>query len=247
MASYELPFPAASVVLAGAGPGDPGLLTLAAASALAQADAVLHDALLDEAVLGHAPASAERVFVGKRAGFQAASQEEINALLIDRARAGQRVVRLKGGDPFVFGRGGEEAIACAEAGVPCRVVPGVTSAIAGPASIGVPVTHRGVSTGFLVVHGQSPLDWDAVRRAADTVVVLMGFGRLAEHCAEALAAGIDPRTPAAAIEWATTARQRHAAGTLADLPAAAVAAGLATPAVLVIGPAVGLAGRIAAP
>lgn len=239
------------VYLVGAGPGDPKLITVRGAEVLGRADVVVFDRLASPALLDLVPADAERVYVGKEPGRAAMPQEEIDVLLVERARRGLAVVRLKGGDPFVFGRGGEEALACARAGVPCEVVPGVSSAIAAPAAAGIPVTHRGVARSFAVVTGSTAhgddVDLSAVATAADTLVVLMAAGRLAETCAELIAAGRPPDEPAAIVQWATTEDQRSVTGTLTDLPALAAAATVGPPATLVVGPVVALADALRHP
>ena len=230
-----------TVYLVGAGPGDPGLLTVRGAEVLARADVVVHDRLSEISLLDLAPAGAERVDVGKSPGGPVA-QDEINRLLVERGRRGEEVVRLKGGDPFVFGRGGEEALALAEAGVPFEVVPGVTAAVAVPAYAGIPVTHRGLSTSFTVVTGHSrhavdnDVDWDALARAADTIVVLMGVAHRAEIAARLQAAGLPADTPVAAVHWGTRPGQRTVRTTLAGL----AAVGLEPPVTLVIGRVAGL-------
>lgn len=234
------------VVLVGAGPGDPELITVKGARALAAADIVVYDRLVAPSLLDLAPASAERVYVGKEPGRRATSQEEIGRLLVDHAGLGKVVVRLKGGDPFVFGRGGEEVLACLEAGIEVEVVPGITSAIAAPAAAGIPVTHRGIARSFAVVtgstaHGDDTVDLSAVATATDTLVVLMAAGTLSETCGRLVAAGRRPDEPAAIVQWATTEDQRTVAGTLGDLPARAAAAGIGPPATLVVGNVAGLA------
>lgn len=236
------------VYLVGAGPGDPRLITLRGAEVLRLADVVVHDRLSSPALLDLASAKAERVDVGKSPGG-GPSQEDINRLLVARARAGKSVVRLKGGDPFVFGRGGEEALACARAGVPVEIVPGVSSAVAAPASVGIPLTHRGLSSSVTVLTaagagGEDP-DLRASATAADTLVVLMAAGRLEATCRALIEGGRNPDESAAVIQWATTSRQRSMAGTLADLPALAVAAGIGSPATLVVGPVVALSEEVA--
>lgn len=234
------------VWLVGAGPGDPGLLTLAGAEALRRADVVFYDALASETLLDHCDPAAELVPVGKRAGDHSASQDEITALLVRYGSEGKRVVRLKGGDPFVFGRGGEEALALAAAGIPYTVVPGVTSAVAVPAYAGIPVTHRGMATSFAVVTGREgagvEADWDALARV-DTLVVLMGAAGLADITARLIAAGRDLATPAASISNGTLPAQRVATATLGTI-AEEVAAGLPTPLITVIGEVASLAGLI---
>ncbi|MGZ4150673.1 MAG: uroporphyrinogen-III C-methyltransferase [Actinomycetota bacterium] len=182
------------VVLVGAGPGDPDLITVKGARALAGADVVVFDRLAAPALLDLAPEVAERIYVGKEPGRAAWSQGAINLLVIERAERGDTVVRLKGGDPFVFGRGGEEVLACAGAGIPCDVVPGVSSAVAAPAAAGIPVTHRDVARSFAVVTGSTAHDalvpdLGAIAPAVDTVVLLMAAGRIAETCATLRAAG----------------------------------------------------------
>ena len=226
------------VILVGAGPGDPELITVRGARALSEADVVVFDRLAAPALLDLAPPTAERVYVGKEPGRAATPQHEIERILVDRALAGATVVRLKGGDPFVFGRGGEEAAACAEAGVACEVVPGVSAAVAAPAAAGIPVTHRGVARSFAVVTGSTAHD-DEVDLSkvagADTVVVLMAAGRLAQTCAELIAAGRPSDEPAAIVQWAWTPEQRSVVGTLTDLPMLAETASIGPPATLVVG------------
>jgi uroporphyrin-III C-methyltransferase len=238
------------VVLVGAGPGDPEFLTLRGARALAEADVVVYDRLAPPAVLELAPPEAERIYVGKEPGRRAVPQEEIERILVDRALGGATVVRLKGGDPFVFGRGGEELAACAEAGVPCEVVPGVSAAVAAPAAAGIPVTHRGLSRSFAVVTGSTAhgddVDLREVAVATDTLVVLMAAGHLARTCAELIAAGRPVEEPAAIVQWAWTPEQRTVAGTLADLPTLAEAASIGPPATLVVGGVAALPGSIGA-
>ena len=210
------------VSLVGAGPGDPGLLTRTAAARLRAADLVLYDALVDGRILRLAR-RAQRFFVGKRAGRHALSQQEIHALMIRAARRGRRIVRLKGGDPFVFGRGGEEALALQEAGVPFEVVPGVTSAVAAPALAGIPVTHRGLSAAFLVVTGHDEETFaSAVGTLAPnglTLVVLMGGARRAAIASQLIAQGWQPSTPAALVAEASRDSQHAWRGTLEDLAA----------------------------
>jgi len=227
------------VLLVGAGPGDPELITLRGARALAEADVVMYDRLVAPALLDLAPASAERIYVGKEPGRRATPQEDIGRLLVARALAGATVVRLKGGDPFVFGRGGEEMLACAEAGVPCEVVPGVSSAVAAPAAAGIPVTHRDVARSFAVVTGSAAhgdeMDLWSVATATDTLVILMAAGRLAASCEDLIAAGRPADEPAAIVQWAWTPEQRVVTGTLRELPALAAAARIGPPATLVVG------------
>jgi uroporphyrinogen III methyltransferase/synthase len=227
-----------TVYLVGAGPGDPGLLTRRGAALLERADVVVYDRLAHPSLLELAPSAAERINVGKAPGAVEMDQDGINAVLVDRGLAGKEVVRLKGGDPFVFGRGGEEAEALATAGVAFEVVPGITSAIAAPAYAGIPVTHRGLSTHFTVVTGHedpakgtSDTDWDALARAGGTLVILMGAGHLADIAARLIAGGRPPETPVAAVRWGTHPSQRtirSTLGTVAD-------AGVRAPSAIVVG------------
>jgi uroporphyrin-III C-methyltransferase/precorrin-2 dehydrogenase/sirohydrochlorin ferrochelatase len=232
------------VYLVGAGPGDPGLLTRKAVACLRAADLVLYDALVDEGVLRLAR-RAQRFFVGKRAGRQALAQEEIQQLLIRAACRGKTVVRLKGGDPFVFGRGGEEALALDEAGVPCEVVPGVSSAVAAPALAGIPVTHRGLSSGFLVLSGHDEEVFaDALGAVAPngvTLVVLMGVGRRQRLGRILIERGWLPETPAAIVANASRTEQQAWRGSLADLVSSSVEIGDATPATIIVGAVAALA------
>ncbi|HZR14079.1 MAG TPA: uroporphyrinogen-III C-methyltransferase [Acidimicrobiia bacterium] len=232
-----------TVYLVGAGPGDPGLLTVRGAEVLARADVVVHDRLASAALLELAPREAERIDVGKAPGRVEMEQHDIDALLVERGRAGQTVVRLKGGDPFVFGRGGEEAEALAAAGVPFEVVPGITSAIAAPAYAGIPVTHRGLSTHFTVVtghedpaKGRTDVDWEALARAGGTLVVLMGVGRLPAIVDRLLAGGLPPDTPVAAVRNGTRLDQASVRGTLATIASLDVRA----PSAIVVGPVAAL-------
>jgi uroporphyrinogen III methyltransferase/synthase len=242
---------AGRVALVGAGPGDPGLLTVRGRELLAAADAVVLDRLGTEALIPLCRPDARLIDAGKAPGRQALRQHETNALLVDLAREGLAVVRLKGGDPFVFGRGGEEALALREAGVPYEVVPGITSSIAAPAYAGIPVTHRAVATSFTVVTGHEDptktgeqTDWAALARVPGTLVVLMGMGRLAGISAALVAAGRPADQPAAAVQWGTTPRQRHVVATLGTLAARVAEEGLGNPAVVVIGDVAGLADGI---
>jgi uroporphyrin-III C-methyltransferase len=237
------------VYLVGAGPGDPKLITVRGAEVLALAHVVVYDRLAAPELLDLAPAAAERIYVGKEPGRAAVPQEAIEALLVERALAGDVVVRLKGGDPFVFGRGGEEALACARAGVPFEVVPGVSAAVAAPAAAGIPVTHRGLARSFAVVtastaHGDG-VDIASVATATDTLVLLMAAGKLEETCEALIDAGRPADEPAAIVQWATTRDQREVVGTLADLPALALAASIGPPATLVVGDVASLAHELA--
>jgi uroporphyrinogen III methyltransferase/synthase len=225
-----------TVYLVGAGPGDPGLVTVRGAEVLARADVVVYDRLSAAALLDLAPPTAERIPVGKAPG-RGPSQDEINALLVEHGRTGATVVRLKGGDPFVFARGGEEAAALAAAGVPFEVVPGISSAIAAPAYAGIPVTMRYSSTSFTVVTGhedpasEGSVDWEAIARTGGTIIILMGVARIATIVDRLLAGGLAPDTPAAAVTWGTRAQQVTVRCKLAALPAQHVEA----PAVFVVG------------
>lgn len=240
-----------SVILVGAGPGDPGLITVRGVEALRCADVVVYDYLAAPELLRYARNDAELRYVGKRAGQHTLRQEEISRLLVELASAGRRVVRLKGGDPFVFGRGGEEAEALAQAGIPFEVVPGVTSAVSVPAYAGIPVTHRGLASSFTVITGHedptkpdSALDWSALARV-DTLVVLMGVGNLGPIVGELIRYGKAPATPAALIERGTVGVQRTVTGTLDDIVDLALASGIQAPAIAVIGDVVGLRARLA--
>jgi uroporphyrin-III C-methyltransferase len=235
------------VYLVGAGPGDPRLLTLRGAEVLQRAEVVVYDRLAPAALLDLAPRGAERVDAGKARGRVALSQEAINRVLVDRGRRGLTVVRLKGGDPFVFGRGGEEALALAEAGVRFEVVPGVSAAVAAPAYAGIPVTHRGLAASYAVLSatlaGGAPADLARAAGAADTLVLLMAAERLGEVCAQLLAAGRPADEPAAVVASASTGAQRVVTGTLAELATAGIE--VDPPATLVTGPSVALAGPLA--
>ncbi|WP_346218085.1 uroporphyrinogen-III C-methyltransferase [Austwickia chelonae] len=235
------------VVLVGGGPGDPDLLTVAALAELRAADVVIYDRLAPLAALAEAPPEAVLIDVGKIPRGEYTPQERINELLIEHAQAGRRVVRFKGGDNFVFGRGGEEALACRERGVPVRIVPGVSSAIAGPALAGVPVTHRSLSQGVTVVSGHVPpgdvrssVDWAALARCGTTLVILMGMHALPQITDELVRAGMSADTPAATIADAALPTMRVVRSTVAGLAAAVAEAGLGAPAVTVIGEVAGM-------
>ncbi|MCD9198093.1 uroporphyrinogen-III C-methyltransferase [Aeromicrobium wangtongii] len=243
--SGELPMrhrthhPDGFVALVGGGPGDPGLLTTRGRRLLAEADVVVIDRLAPHSLLAELDDDVEVVDVGKMPDHHPIPQHEINAILVDRAKQGKIVVRLKGGDPYVFGRGGEELIACRDAGVPVEVVPGVTSAVSVAAAAGIPVTHRGVARGFSVVTAHEDIG-DLPHTGAHTLVMLMGVKRLAETCAQLVASGHPPETPAAIIERGFSPTQRVTVGTLETLPGAAEAAGATSPAITVIGDVVRL-------
>ena len=240
------------VYLVGAGPGDPGLITVKGLQALEQADVVVYDRLVDPLLLSAVPESAERVFAGKERGRQELSQDGINQLLVERARQGLSVVRLKGGDPFVFGRGGEEALELARNGIAFEVVPGVTSAIAGPAYAGIPLTQRGLATTFTVVSGsedlsksESSIPWEILAKNGGTLVVLMGWATL-ESILETLAReGMPSSTPAALVQWGTWAKQRTVTGDITNVIERGKRAGLAPPVVAVIGGVVNLREELA--
>lgn len=232
------------VHLVGAGPGDPGLLTVRGLERLRSADVVVYDQLVNPAIVAEASDAATKIYVGKQAGHHCAAQTDINRLLIDYARAGYEVVRLKGGDPFVFGRGGEEAAALAYSGIPFEIVPGVSSAVAVPAYAGIPLTHRGSASSFAVVTGHparnanSPVQWANLARAVDTLVILMGVKNLPRIVAELLAGGISGETPAAVIRQGTTREQETVIGTLENIVERA--AHFHSPAVIVVGDVVQL-------
>ncbi|AXT84976.1 uroporphyrinogen-III C-methyltransferase [Aeromicrobium sp. A1-2] len=228
------------VALVGGGPGDPGLITTRGRRLLAEADVVVIDRLAPHGVLAELAPDVEVIDVGKMPDHHPIPQHEINAILIDRARQGKIVVRLKGGDPYVFGRGGEELIACRDAGIPVEVVPGVTSAIGVAAAAGIPVTHRGVARGFSVVTGHESLAALPHDRA-HTIVMLMGVKRLAETAGELIAAGHDPETPSALVENGCSVDQRVTVGTLSTIADRAAAVGAKSPAITVIGDVVTLA------
>ena len=225
-----------TVYLVGGGPGDPGLITVRGAEVLARADVVIYDRLSVASLLDLAPPAAERISVGKAPGRASLPQAEINALLVERGKAQAVVVRLKGGDPFVFARGGEEVAALQAAGVPFEIVPGITSAVAVPAYAGVPVTHRGLASTFTIVTGQEgeagvPVDWEAVARLGGTVAVLMGVAKREEIARRLMAGGLPADTPVAAITWGTRPEQRTCRTTLGRLAAEAIE----SPAVMLVG------------
>ena len=247
----EIPLPGV-VYLVGAGPGDPGLLTRRGAEALAAADVVVYDRLADTSMLALAPPDAELVYVGKQAAVHAVPQRRINELLAEHALRGRCVVRLKGGDPFVFGRGGEEATYLRERGVPFVVVPGVSSAVAVPAYAGIPVTDRRYASSFAVITGhedptksQSRLDWRGIAHGADTLVFVMGLTHLTLIAERLVAEGRAADTPAAVVERGTTAGQRVVTGTLLDIASLVAAAGLHPPALVVVGEVVRLREKLA--
>lgn len=236
-----------TVHLVGGGPGDPSLVTVRAAALLASADLVAYDRLSPPELLALVPPTAERVCVGKTAERPGWDQDDTNALLVSAARDGRAVVRLKGGDPFVFGRGGEEALACRAAGVPVEVVPGVSSAVAAPATAGIPVTHRGVATGVAFVTGhedptkpETQVDWRSLATFHGTVVFLMGVRNAGRIASMLIANGRAPDTPAALVRLGTTPEQQTVTSDLAGLADAIAAAGIRTPAAIVVGDVVAL-------
>ena len=241
-----------NVALVGAGPGDPGLMTVRGLALLRRADVVVYDRLVDPRLLDEARPDAHRVFVGKASGAHTLPQPEINALLVRHAAQGRRVVRLKGGDPFVFGRGGEEAEALAAAGISFEIVPGVSSAVAVPAYAGIPVTHRAVASSFAVVTGhedegkdEAAVDWSRLATAVDTLVILMGVRSLPRIAAALLEAGRAPATPVALVRWGTTDAQETVVGRLDQIATLASAVRLAPPVVIVVGDVVNLRERLA--
>ncbi len=240
------------VYLVGAGPGDPGLVTVRGVACLERAQVVIYDYLANPTLLGYAPAGAELIYAGKIGGRHNQDQGEINRLLIDRARLGRRVVRLKGGDPFVFGRGGEECQALAAAGIPFEVVPGVTAAVGAAATAGIPLTHRGYTPSVAFVTGheeegkaESAIDWPRLSTGGGTIVFYMGMTHLRHNMAQLVAHGRAPRTPVALIRWGTTPQQQVLTGTLADIADRAAAAGFKPPALIVVGEVVGLRDQLA--
>ncbi len=236
--------------LVGAGPGDPLLLTLRARDLLASCDVIVYDYLVDPEVFCFASSQAERIYVGKVGGGRNTSQAEINRLLIQHAREGKRVVRLKGGDPFLFGRGGEEAMALFDAGIPFEVVPGISSALAVPAYAGIPLTHRDVSSSVAILTGASSRDVDDVSATladlsrAETIVVLMGVANLQVIADDLIACGRDPETPAAVIRWGSYETQQTIVGTLQSIAREAEASAMRPPGVIIIGEVVRLRGRL---
>ena len=246
--ALDLPvFSPGSVWLVGAGPGDPGLLSLLALHALGHTDTVVYDALVDPRILALARPGAVLDYAGKRGGKPSPQQPDISLRLIRLAREGQRVLRLKGGDPFVFGRGGEEALALVEAGIPFRVVPGITAGIGGLAYAGIPATHRdaNAAVAFITGHGSGgevpeALDWDALARGAPVLVIYMALKHLGAIAQRLLAAGRSSEEPVAIVSKATTAEQRVLETTLARAAADAASAGIEPPAVVAVGPTVRL-------
>ena len=245
---------AGGVALVGGGPGDPGLMTVLGRRLLAEADVVVADRLGPRDVLAELDPDVEIIEAGKAPGAHRLTQDQINELIVERARAGYRVVRLKGGDPFVFGRGGEEALACVAAGVPVTVVPGVTSAIAVPAYAGIPVTHRGITQDFAVVSAHldpsqpgATVDWDALANGPGTLVLLMAVAHLEQIGTELIKRGRDAATPVAVIQDGTTENQRVLVSTLDHVARDAAAESIRSPAVIVVGEVVRLRDQLASP
>ena len=235
------------VYLVGAGPGDPDLITRKGLRCLRNTDVLIYDRLVSRELLDEAPYRAERIFAGKRPGCHAMTQEQISALLIHYARLGCCVVRLKGGDPFVFGRGGEEALALREAGIPFEIVPGVSSAIAVPAYAGIPVTQREYAGAVIIVTGHeqhmpasAAVNWDALAKTGGTLVILMGVEQLSQITQRLLDGGLAPATEAAVIQQGTLPQQRVVKGTLSTIAQRATEARISSPAITVIGAVVGL-------
>ena len=235
------------VALVGAGPGDPELLTIKGRRYLEMTDVVVYDRLIDRRLLGHAPKDAELVDVGKRPGEPRDRQSDINALLVERAKSGKRVVRLKGGDPFIFGRGGEEVAALAEASIPFEVVPGITSAIGAPAYAGIPLTHRGVASSLTIVTGsESPdkegasVDWELLAKSGGTLSLLMSWENLLAIAQALIDGGRAEDTPAAVVQWGTWTNQKTVVGPLVSIADSAKRAGMSNPVVVVVGEVVNL-------
>ena len=240
------------VYLVGAGPGDPGLITVKGMRCLEDAQVVVYDRLLDPSLLEFAPPTAEKIFVGKERGRQALTQDEINALLVKQSLSGKVVVRLKGGDPFVFGRGGEEALALVERGISFEIVPGITSAIAAAAYSGIPITHRKVATCFTVVSGsedpskpESVIPWEVLAKTGGTLVVLMGWAALTSIMETLQKSGMAPETPVALVQWGTWNKQRTVTGNLSNVVAIGKEAGLNPPVIAIIGDVVNLREQLA--
>jgi len=241
-----------TVYLVGAGPGDPGLITVKGRDCLARADAVVYDYLANPELLRHAPVVAQKLYVGKTKGCHHTPQEQINALLVELARAGKTVVRLKGGDPYVFGRGGEEAQALAVAGIPFEVVPGVTAGFAAAAYAGIPLTHRDYTTSLGLVTGHekpekklSSLDWEKLATGVGTLVFYMGIANLEVIAEQLVAHGRSPQTPVAIIRWATTPQQQTLVADLATIVTRARETAIKPPAVIIVGEVIGLRDQLA--
>ena len=239
------------VYLVGAGPGDIGLMTLKGKMCLENSDVVIYDALVSPLLLDFAPAGTDHIYVGKRSGCHTIPQKEINQLLIAHARSGRTVTRLKGGDPFIFGRGAEEVLALADAGVPCEVVPGVNSGHAVPACVGIPLTHRDLASVVTFVTGHehpdktfSSIRWDAIAAIPGTLVIFMGLRNLGQITSTLIQHGRDPHCPAAAIQWGTMEEQLVVVGAMRDIAEKVSKAGLSAPVLIVIGEVVRLRGLL---
>ncbi|WCK56480.1 uroporphyrinogen-III C-methyltransferase [Aneurinibacillus sp. Ricciae_BoGa-3] len=240
------------VYLVGAGPGDPRLITLYGLECIQKADVIAYDRLVNEDLLKHAKEGAELVYCGKLPGKHALIQEQINQLLIEKAQEGKIVTRLKGGDPFVFGRGAEEAEQLAQRGIPYEVIPGITSGIAAPAYAGIPVTHRDHASSFAIVtghgradKGQDTINWDALAKGIDTIAFYMGIGNLPYICKSLLEHGKDPQTPVALIQWGTTERQKTVTGNLLTIESIAEREHITHPAIVLVGEVVRMREKIA--
>lgn len=229
------------VAIVGAGPGDPELITVKAMRRIQEADVILYDRLVNEELLNYSKSGVVLIYCGKSPGQHSMSQKKINELLIEYAAEGHKVVRLKGGDPFVFGRGGEEALAVVRAGIPYEVIPGITSAIGIAASSGIPLTHRGVAASFAVVTGSrcpehaAPIRWDQLTHSVDTLVIYMGVSQLSQIREQLLIHGKDAQTPIALIEKGTTVDERTITGTLENIDKLAVAMKIVNPALIIVG------------
>ena len=234
------------VSIVGAGPGDPELITAKGLKLLQQADVVVYDRLVQTSLVNQSKRSAERIYVGKRAGSHTHDQNAIHRIIIGHAKRGKNIVRLKGGDPFLFGRGAEEAQKLKKARIPFTIVPGVTSAIAAPAYAGIPVSHRKYSSSVAIVTGhqdstkKNQVDWKRIATAVDTIIILMGMGRLRKIVRELIAGGCERNTKVAIIEWGTTRHQLSVTGTLSNIVKKADTHKLKPPAIIIIGGVVGL-------
>lgn len=235
-----------SIIIVGAGPGDPELITVKAMRRIESADVILYDRLIHPGLLEWARPDAKRIYCGKAPGRHSMPQAATEALMLEYALAGQRVVRLKGGDPFIFGRGGEEALAAAAAGIPYEVIPGISSAIGAAASAGIPLTHRGTAASVAFVTGSrcnehsAPVDWEALAKGADTLVIYMGMSRIGEICRELMKFGKAARTPVALIENGTTDRERTVTGMLDNIEKLAAAVRVSNPALIIVGEVVNI-------
>lgn len=242
---------AGKVYLVGAGPGDPKLLTVKAVELLKDADVVIYDRLVGESILNLAPAKAEKIYVGKRTGKHEVPQDKITELIIEKAQAGGKIVRLKGGDPFVFGRGGEEAEALVEKGIPFEVVPGISSSVAAPMYAGIPLTHRDYAASVAIITGhragdaEKPIDWVKIANAVDTMIILMGVESLDGIVNKLLKGGVSPNKPVAIVESGTYPQQRTLIGTLGSIVKDAENQKIKPPSVIVIGEVATLGRKLA--